>query len=97
MKFTEEHKKILKEFGYQEDDIGQIEEATNYGNTLYTLFSGNYPFKKRRISIKICIELLGIKAFLSGIGRSAFHWSAVRQVDDAYSIYFDSSNLFRSR
>lgn len=98
MKLTEEHKKILREFGHQESDMWQLEEAAKNGNTVYTLRSDDHaakPIKPRRISTKECIELLGIKGFLSGISRSAFHWSASREVDEALVIDFDSSKLFK--
>lgn len=98
MKFTEEHKKILREFGHPESDMWQLEEATKNGNTVYTLRSDDHAaksIKPRRISTKECIELLGIRRFLSGISRSAFHWSASREVDDVLVIDFDSSKLFK--
>ena len=95
MKFTEEHKQILRNFGHPEEDMWQLEEATKNGNTTYTLCSADNSVKEKRISAKKCIELLGLKGFLSGISRSAFHWSASREVDDVLSIYFDSSKLFK--
>lgn len=96
MKFTEEHKKILREFGHPEEDMWQLEEATKNGNTVYTLRSNDHSVKTRRISTKECIELLGIRGFLSGISRSAFHWSSSREVDDVLTIDFDSSRLFKT-
>ena len=98
MKLTEEHKKILREFGHPESDMWQLEEAIKNGNTVYTLRSDDHAaksIKPRRISTKECIKLLGIKGFLSGISRSAFHWSASREVDEALVIDFDSSKLFK--
>ena len=96
MKFTEEHKKILREFGHPEKDMWQLEEATKNGNTVYTLRSNDHSVKTRRISTKECIELLGIRGFLSGISRAAFHWTSSREVDDALTISFDSSKLFKT-
>ena len=95
MKFTEEHKKILRDFGHPESDMWQLEEATKNGNTVYTLRSRDHSVKNRRIGTKECIELLGIKGFLSGISRSAFHWSASREIDDVLGIHFDSRKLFK--
>lgn len=95
MKFTEEHKKILRDFGHPESDMWQLEEATKNSNTIYTLSSRDHSVKTRRISTKECIELLGIKGFLSGISRSAFHWDASKEVDDVLVIDFDSRKLFK--
>lgn len=94
MKLTQEHKNILKSWGYPEEDFAQIEEATK--KTDYTLYSENSIYHKK-IGIKEAINLLGIKDFLSGLSRSAFHWSSSRQVGnkDLY-VSFDSHRLFRS-
>lgn len=91
MKLTKEHKNILNEMGYPESDFKQIEEATT--KTTYSLYIGEYF--QNRVGLKKAIELLGIKDFLSGIARSAFHWSACREVDNEQYILFDSSELFR--
>lgn len=88
MKLTVEDKKNLIEMGYTERDFKQIELAAS--KTTYTDDSD------KRVSRAKAIELLGRKAFLSGLGRSAFHWSAVRETEDGKtSIYFDSSKLFK--
>lgn len=88
MNLTENDKKILKDFGYVEEDFEQIEEATK--KTTYKL---NY---KERISCAKAIELLGRKTFLGGISRSAFHRSASRNVENSNDIVaFDSSKLFK--
>lgn len=86
MKLLEEDKNYLKDLGFLEKDIVQIEEAI--GKTTYTL-------EQKKISSKCAIEILGRKVFLSGIGRSAFHWSAVREAEDGRTVYFDSSRLFK--
>ena len=94
MKLTQEHKNILKSMGETEDDFAQIEEAT--GKTTYTLCDAERMTSKR-IGIKRAIELLGIKDFLSGLSRSAFHWSAARTVESNpnQTVLFDSSRLFK--
>lgn len=38
----------------------------------------------------------GTETYLSGIVRSAFHWSVVRETEDGRRVYFDSSNLFKN-
>lgn len=88
MKLTESDKQILKNWGYSDKDVSQIEEAT--GKTIYRLNNA------KKISAKKAIELLGRKVFLSGISRSSFHFTAARNIgstDNAVS--FDSSALFK--
>lgn len=88
MKLTNKDKEILRKWGYSEDDLKQIEEATR--KTVYELNS------KEKISCKDAIKLIGRKAFLSGISRSAFHWSASRYTEDGNNfVSFDSSKLFQ--
>ncbi|AAK79136.1 hypothetical protein BJV85_002835 [Clostridium acetobutylicum] len=43
---------------------------------------------------KKALEVLGRKTYLSGICRSAFYWSAVRN-NNSEEVYFDSSKLFK--
>lgn len=87
MKLTSEDKAYLKELGHPETDFAQIEEAI--GKTVYTL---NF---KKQIALEKVLELLGRQTFLSGISRSAFHFSAVRQIGDSdVTVDFDSSKLF---
>lgn len=86
MKLTEEDKAILREMGHEDSDFPQIEEATR--RTIYEC-------DNIRISCDEAIKLLGREEYLSGISRSAFHWSAVRVTWDGKSIYFDSSRLFK--
>lgn len=87
MKLTNEDKAYLKELGYPEADFAQIEEAI--GKTVYTL---NF---KKQITLEKALELLGRQTFLSGISRSAFHYSAVRHIGDSdVTVDFDSSKLF---
>lgn len=88
MKLTNGDKKILSSWGHSEDDLKQIEEATR--KTVYELNG------KERISCQEAINLIGRKAFLSGISRSAFHWSASRYTEDGNNfVSFDSSKLFQ--
>ena len=88
MKLTNMDKKILCSWGHSEDDLKQIEEATR--KTVYELNG------KERISCQEAIKLIGRKEFLSGISRSAFHWSASRHTEDGNNfVIFDSSKLFQ--
>ena len=66
------------------------------GVTKYELTDADGRETIRRISRKEAIELLGRETWLSGLDRSAFHWSAMRQTkDDKGYVYFDSSKLFK--
>ena len=49
-----------------------------------------------RISAEKASELLGREAYLSGLSRSAFHWSASRDIGDSgNTVSFDWSSLFQ--
>ena len=91
MKLTTTDKKMLLEWGHPESDFRQIEEAFKKSKTKYEL--GGKP-----ISREEAICLLGQRQYLSGIARSAFHYTAAREVPMSTTgeiVYFDSSNLFR--
>lgn len=86
MKLLKKDKIYLKDLGFLEKDMAQIEEAIE--KTVYTL-------DQKKISSECAIETLGRKEFLSGIGRSTFHKSAVRETEDGKIVYFDSSRMFK--
>lgn len=93
MKLTNKDKEYLKKLGYTSIDFAQIEQAT--GKTNYTLCDENSG-KETTINREKAIEVLGREKYLSGISRSAFHWSAVRETEtENIYVYFDSSKLFR--
>lgn len=93
MKLTNTDKEYLKHIGYNISDFEQIEKATR--KTIYTLCNG-YNGDETIINTEKAIELLGREEYLSGISRSAFHWSSVRETKtEGMSVYFDSSKLFR--
>lgn len=83
---TEEDKKILLDIGYLEKDFEWIEEAANL--SIYELDG------ERSVSWKEACDALGRKTFLSGIGRSTFHWDSGRDGVDAsgrkHSVCFNS-------
>ena len=88
MRLTDRDKECLKIWGYLERDMKQIEEAMR--KTVYKI---NH---KRRISAKKASKLLEREAYLSGLSRSAFHWSASRDIGDSgNTVSFDSSSLFQ--
>lgn len=81
MKLTNSDKTLLKSWGYEEKDFAQIEEATQ---------KTDYILNNKKISQKEALGKLGRKEYLSGISRSAFHFTAMRN-----GILFDSSKLFK--
>ena len=91
MKLTVEDQEILSEMNVPEADFKQIENAAD--KTVITL--GNEDTTGKSISMRTASELLGRKAFLSGLNRSAFHFSAVREIGDGRLVYFDSSKYFK--
>jgi len=88
MKFTKEDKELLKSWGHREEDLNQLERATGTTKTTYEM-------NGKKISIDEAIEILGRETYLSGISRSAFHWSACRENEKGQRVYFDSSKLFK--
>ena len=90
MKFTKKDKNFLFSLGYTERDLPQIEEATHSTKTKYNLDG-------KPIGREEAIQLLGRQKYLTGISRSAFHWSAARMTDDGRTVMFDSSRLFSGR
>lgn len=91
MKLSKSDKELLANWGFREKDFPQIEEAMQKSKTKYKL--GVTP-----ISRDEAIRVLGRRQYLSGITRSAFHFSAAREVPMSTSgevVYFDSSRLFK--
>ena len=91
MRLTEDDKKLLKSWGHPDRDMEQIEEAIR--KTVYTIYRTDSG-KGKRISAKAALEILGRRAFLSGISRSAFHYTALRKNDDHVEVHFNSKKLF---
>lgn len=88
MELTKEDEFYLEVLGNNVRDFKQIEDATS--KTVYTLFDNT------KISREMAIEILGRQEYISGIARSAFHWTSVRyNKDNSIAVYFDSSDLFR--
>jgi hypothetical protein len=86
MKLTSEDKKLLTEWGYPEEDFNQIERATT---------KTTYESNRNKVTADEAINILGREDYLSGIARSAFHWSACRESKTGQTVYFDSSRLFK--
>lgn len=88
MKLTNEDRAMLLDWGYPEEDFAQIEEAFKKSKTTYELGDTS-------ISREDAIAALGRRDYLSGIARSAFHFTAARETADGKFVYFDSSKLFK--
>lgn len=86
MKLTQDDKALLIKWGHTEHDFAQIEEATR---------RTTYSYCGERINREKAISLLGREQYLSGIARSAFHYTAMRETEDDQAVYFDSSSLFK--
>jgi hypothetical protein len=86
MKLTIKDKELLLKWGYEEEHLKQIERATT--KTIYKM-------DRKKISANEAIDILGRETYLSGISRSAFHWTACRDNGKGKTVYFDSSRLFQ--
>ena len=88
MKLTKKDKQLLISIGYEKKDFLQIEQATS--KTVYE----HYPKMGVgwKITMQEAIDILGKKEFLSGIARSAFHWSAIRLAPDGSEVYLIVQN-----
>lgn len=94
MKLTAEDKELLSDWGFPEDDFEQIEEAMKKKYTKYALLINDKA--DQPITREEAIQLLGRESYLSGITRSAFHWSSVRSNGKGKSVYFKSHDLFKN-
>jgi hypothetical protein len=90
---SKEHQEIILNFGYPKRDLKQIENALS--KTDFELYHTEDDAKDEKLTIDQAVEILGEELFLSGICRSAFHWSATRQNAKGQNVYFNSSRLFK--
>lgn len=87
MCMSKEDMNYLLNIGCLEEDLGQIAYAAKANVT-------KYECGGKRIAKAQAIELLGREKWLSGLARSAFHWSAVRENEEGVSS-FDSSKIWK--
>lgn len=87
MKITKEDKMYLERCRFGRKDLAQIQEATRRDKTTYEMDGA--PITREE-----AIARLGRLDYLSGIDRSAFHFTAMRTAADGKVILFDSSRLF---
>ena len=91
---TEKDKADLLALDVPPEDFWQISEAALSKYTKYSVYAKGSE-KGKRISRNEAIRLLGRKEWLSGLSRSAFHYSACRDtLDGASFVLFDSHKLF---
>ena len=105
LKLSDTDKEILKQWGETDEDIQQIERALNV--TIFTVGdveraeNGSIVIpdedNDKVITAQEAREILGDETFLSGLDRSAFHWTSGRyNADETKYVSFDSSKLFES-
>ena len=89
MKLTKQEKIYFTEAGYNEEDLPQIGRAVSA--TTYTLFNSlDDPGEQgKKIPRKRVLEIMDRKKYLSGIGRSAFHHTAMRDTTDGRYVLFE--------
>lgn len=85
MKLTDKMRETLREWGHPENEIEQIERATEVTT---------YERNGRTITEEDARRLLGTRVWLSGLSRSAFHWDAARIDRYGQTVSFDSRKLF---
>lgn len=90
MTLTEKDKALFLSKGYTEIDLPQLQDAVN--EVRLTLINGD---NEQHITKRDAIRILGRETFLSGIGRSAFHSSCIRDSSDGQSINFDLRKWWR--
>lgn len=90
MKLTKADIEQLKAWGFAERDIPQIQDAAN--KTKYEMLCVGGAWK---VGVRDVIDEIGRDGWLSGISRSAFHWTATRfNNDKSVRIDFDSSAVW---
>ena len=94
MTLTEKDKADLLAMDVPAEDFQQIEEVAQTKYTRYMLYE-NGSERGKRISREETIRLLGRRVWLSGLARSAFHYTACRGPDGGtFFVIFDSRRYF---
>jgi hypothetical protein len=89
-RLSKKQKEYFLSIGHPVKDLLQLNRAINISTFKLEVKGENKGF----ITKDKAIEMLGEETFLSGISRSAFHYTSVRE-NNFVSIYFDSSKLFK--
>lgn len=91
---TDKDKETLRRWGERKEDIKSIEVCAN--ESVYLIYkiedgTGKYSENIESITLEKTLELLSREVFLSGIARSCFHLSCVRETEDGkYGVIFES-------
>ena len=94
MKLSEKDKADLRNMGVPSSDFRQIQEVASGKFTSYLLYV-NDDASGTRISRDEAIRLLGRRIWLSGLARSAFHYTAVRTIEGSEAfVYINSRKYF---
>lgn len=84
--------KYLKDGGYSEEDIKQIKTSGKYLKLTYIREDST----EKKINQPTALSILGRKEFVSGMARSAFHYTAMRDAKNGNGkVYFDCSAMFK--
>lgn len=82
MKLSKDDRRLLKKWGYKDSEIDFIEVASSC-----TIYSS----RKKNICDMDALNILGREEFLSGLSRSAFHYSATRRSETGIEVSFDNT------
>ena len=84
----------LKSIGYPDTDMKLINKSVKA--TIFTLWQETVNgYKGKIIKWDEVVAILGKEQALSGLARSTFHFSAIREINQYDYVYFDSGKLFR--
>lgn len=87
MRTTKEMENYLLSIGNTKDDMWQLKKAIRECDLELT---DNETGEKHKIKNQEAADILGMKTFLSGISRAAFHATCGREsADGKYSVYFN--------
>lgn len=87
---TKEDRRCLIDLGYSASDITEINYAARK-----TIIRKDDGGKTSDITPDEARAILGQKKFLSGLGRSSFHWTATREGPGGVLIHFDSTPAYQ--
>jgi len=86
MELTKKDKEQLLKWGYLEEDFAQIERCMKEAKIESFSRKGGW----KPISSETALKMIGRTEFLSGISRSAFHVSAMRDGKNKHArLYFE--------
>lgn len=86
--YLETNREYFLGCGYTSDDYAKIIKMANEKAFEFGIFINK---KEKKIGWKTALEKLGKDEFLSGIGRSAFHWTSARLTEANEEVSFDTS------